>query len=122
MSQMGHKPMVWRPALLPSQGQCSRKPQVTDTYTAQKSVYSSLPSSQWFMGQHGGRKVRPDCDQVCSTYKVLGDPSSNQDTQGLHSLCMLYCKLTCTVFSHNGLLPAVHSDPPEICPPRPSIV
>jgi hypothetical protein len=42
--------------------------------------------------------MSPDCDQVCSTYKVLCDLSSNQYTQGLHSLCMLYCKLTCTVF------------------------
>jgi len=66
------------------------------------------------MGQRGGRKVRPECDQVCSAYKVLHYLSSNQDTQGLQSLCMLNCKLTCTVFSHNGLLPAVHLDPPEI--------
>ena len=46
-------------------------------------------------------------------HKVLPDLSSNHDTKGLHSLCMLNCKLTCTVFSHNGLLPAVHLDPPE---------
>ena len=85
-------------------------------------VYSSLPSSQGLMGQEGSRKVRPEGDQVCSTYKVLHDLSSNQDTQGLHSLCMLNCKLTCTVFSHNGLLPAIHLDTPETCPPCPSIV
>jgi len=34
------------------------------------------------MGQQGGRKVRPDYDQTCSTYKVLCDLSSNQDTHG----------------------------------------
>jgi len=49
-----------------------------------KSASSSLPSSQWLMGQRGGRKVKPERDQVCSTYKVLHDLSSNQDTQGLH--------------------------------------
>ena len=54
-----------------------------------KSVYSSLPSSQGLTGQQGDKKVRPECDKVCSTYKVLHDPSLNQDTQGLHSLCML---------------------------------
>jgi len=50
-----------------------------------KSVYSSLPSSQGLTGQQGDKKVRPECDKVCSTYKVLHDPSLNQDTQGLHS-------------------------------------
>jgi len=74
------------------------------------------------MGQQGVKKVRPGCDQVCSTYKVLHDLSSKQDTRGLHSLCMLNCKLTCTVFSHHGLLPAVHLEPPETCPPYPSNV
>jgi len=51
--------------------------------------------------------------------KVLHDLSSKQDTQGLHTLCMLNFKLTCTVFSHNGLLPAVHL--PETCPPFPAL-
>ena len=66
--------------------------------------------------------MRQECDHVCSTYKVLHDLSSNQETQGLHSLCMLNCMLTCTVFSHNGLLPAVHLDPTETRPPCPSTV
>jgi len=66
--------------------------------------------------------MRPECDQVCSTYKVLHDLSSNQDTQDHHSLCMLNCKLPYTVFSHNDLLLAVHLDPPETCPPHPTIV
>jgi len=74
------------------------------------------------MGQQAGKKVRLECDQVCSSYKVLHDMSLNQDTKGLHSLCMLNCELTCTVFSHNGLLPAVHLDPQETCPPCPSTV
>ena len=26
------------------------------------------------MGQQGGRKVRPECDQVCSTYKSIKMP------------------------------------------------
>ena len=74
------------------------------------------------MGQQGVKKVRPECDQVCSTYKVLHDPSSNQDSQALHSLCMLDYKLTYTVFPHHDLLSTVHLDPPETCPPCPSIV
>jgi hypothetical protein len=81
-----------------------------------------VPSSQQVRGQQGGRNVRPEYDQVCSPYKVSHDLSSNQDTRGLHSLCMLNCKLTCTVFSHNGLLPAVHLYLPETRPPCPSMV
>jgi hypothetical protein len=61
--------------------------------------------------------VRPECDQVCSAYKALHDMSSYQDIKGLQSLCMLNCKLTCSVFSHNGLLPAVHVSRPETRPP-----
>ena len=91
-------------------------------YTAWKSVYLSPPSSEWLTSHQGGRKVRPECDHFCSTYKVLHDLSSNQDTQSLHSLCMLNCKFTCTVFSHNGLLPTVHLDPPETCPPCSSTI
>ena len=45
----------------------------------------SLRSSQWLTGQQGGIKVRPECDQVCSTCKILHDLSSNHDKQGLHS-------------------------------------
>ena len=60
--------------------------------------------------------MRPECDQV------LHDLSSNEDSQGHHSLCTLNCKLPYTVFSHNGLLLAVHLDPPETCHPCPSIV
>jgi hypothetical protein len=73
------------------------------------------------MDQQGSRKVRPERDQVCSIYKVLHDLCTNQNTQGLHSMGMLNCKLTCAVFYHNGLLPAVHLHPPETCPPCPSI-
>ena len=51
---------------------------------------------------------------------VLHDLSSKQDTQGLHTLCMLNFKLTCTVFSHNGLLPTVNLL--ETCPPCSSTV
>jgi len=40
------------------------------------------------MGQQGDRKVKPEHDQYCSTYKVLHDLSSNQDTQGLHFFCV----------------------------------
>ena len=81
-----------------------------------------MRSSQQVTGQQGGRKVRPECNQVCSPCKVSHDLSSNQYTQGLHSLRMLNCKLTCAVFAHDGLLPAVHLDPPEIRPPWPSII
>jgi len=74
------------------------------------------------MGQQGGRNVRPECDQASSYYKVLQDMSSNQNTQGPRSLCMLNSKLTCKVFPHKGLLPAAHLDPPETCPLCPSLV
>ena len=40
--------------------------------------------------------MRPECNKVCSTYKVLHDLNSKQDTQGLHFVyAQLKVKLYC---------------------------